>query len=77
MQVEIEYCVPCGHLNRAIDTQRELLDTYGQDLEAVSLKTGDGGVFKVRIDDELVMDAQEDGYDLQTIHNEIKERLDA
>ena len=77
MQVEIEYCVPCGHLNRAIATQRELLDTYGQDLEAVSLKTGDGGVFKLRIDGELVMDAQEDGYDLQTVHNEIKERLDA
>ena len=77
MHVEIEYCVPCGHLDRAIDTQRDLLETYGQDLAGVTLKTGDSGVFKVRIGDALVLDAQEDGYDLQAIHNEVKERLAA
>lgn len=77
MEIEIEYCVPCGHLDRAIDTQRELLETYGRDLDEVTLRTGHGGVFKVRIDDDLVLDAQQDGFDLAVIHDTIRSQLAA
>ena len=38
--VEIEYCVPCGHLNRAIDTQRIILERFGRQVDGVRLKTG-------------------------------------
>ena len=65
--VDIEYCVPCGHLDRAVRTQRELLETFGQRLDGVRLTTGDGGVFQVRVDGELVWDKAEDGYDLDGI----------
>jgi selenoprotein W-related protein len=41
--VEIEYCVPCGHLDAAIETQRALLAEFGRRLEGVRLKTGHGG----------------------------------
>ncbi len=77
MNVEIEYCVPCGHLDRAIKTQRELLEEFGRDLESVRLRTGDGGVFKIRVDGEQILDAQQDGYDLQTIRDEVGDRLAA
>lgn len=75
MHVEIEYCVPCGHLDRAIEAQRQLLSAYGRQLEGVFLRTGHSGVFKVRIDDDLVLDAQQEGFDLDRIHKEIDKRL--
>lgn len=59
--VEIEYCVPCGLLDPAVETQRELLETFGRDLDGVSLRTGHGGVFRVSVGDELVFDKAEHG----------------
>lgn len=77
MHAEIEYCVPCGHLDKAVETQRHLLATYGDQLEGVFLRTGRNGVFKVRVDDELVLDAQQEGFDLDRVYKEIDERLPA
>lgn len=54
--VEIEYCVPCGLLDPAIETQRELLDQYGRDLDGIRLTPGHGGVFKVYVDGDLAFD---------------------
>ncbi len=77
MNVEIEYCVPCGHLDRAQRAQHRLLDTYGNRLDAVTLRTGTGGVFIVRADGQQVWDAASDGYDLDAITAEIDRRLTA
>lgn len=77
MDVEIEYCVPCGHLDRAVRTQRHLLERHGNAIDRVALRTGSGGVFVVRIDDRLVWDAREDGYDLEAIDELVTERLAA
>jgi len=65
--VEIEYCVPCGHLPRAQDVQEALLEEYGQQLETVALRTGDGGVFKIRVDGDLIFDKAEDEFDVDAI----------
>jgi len=65
--VEIHYCVPCGHLDRAQSLQNALLSEFGQDLDAVSLVTGDGGVFEVTVDGELVFDVDDEGYDAEEI----------
>lgn len=48
--VAIEYCVPCGQRQRALDVADHLRDTFGQELEGVSLVTGDSGVFTVSVD---------------------------
>ncbi len=77
MDVEIEYCVPCGHLDRAQRTAHRLLDTHGRGLETVTLRTGDGGVFIVRADGDQVWDASDDGYDLDAITERIAQRLAA
>lgn len=63
MNVTIEYCVPCGHLDRAIEVQRDLLARYGRNLGAVTLQPGAEGVFKVSVNGQLVLDAQQDGFD--------------
>ena len=52
--VQIEYCVPCGHLPRAMDVQKSILERFGQRVEGVKLKTGAGGVFVVSVGDEVV-----------------------
>jgi selenoprotein W-related protein len=72
--VEIEYCVPCGHLEKAIDTQRVILTEFGQKLHAVALVTGDKGVFKIRVNGEEIFDKSM-GYDEQAILSSIKERI--
>jgi selenoprotein W-related protein len=72
--VEIEYCVPCGHLEKAIDTQRVILTEFGQKLHAVALVTGDKGVFKIRVNGEEIFDKSM-GYDEQAILSAIKERI--
>lgn len=75
-RVSIEYCVPCGHLDNAIDTQRALLETHGRELDGVTLLTGEGGVFEVAVDGELVFDKSEEGYDQAAIVERVGEHLD-
>jgi len=75
--VEIEYCVPCGLLDRAIETQRQLLAEYGQRLGTVTLRTGDGGVFVVRVDGDVILDTDERGYDVDEIADAVGDRLES
>ncbi|HZD23359.1 MAG TPA: Rdx family protein [Acidimicrobiia bacterium] len=71
--VEIEYCVPCGHLNWAVDTQRAILEHFGREIYGVRLKTGHGGVFTIRVDGEQVYDKTK-GFDLDQIIADIEAR---
>jgi selenoprotein W-related protein len=74
IDVEVEYCVPCGHLEQAIGTQRAILTEFGQKLRSVALVTGDKGVFKIRVNGEEIFDKNM-GYDEAAILASIKERL--
>ncbi|WP_049996862.1 SelT/SelW/SelH family protein [Halococcus sediminicola] len=73
--VEIEYCVPCGFLERAEDIQHALLTNFGAELDRVALVTGDHGVLEVRVDGETVFDKADDEYDVDGIAREIRSRL--
>ena len=74
-EVEIEYCVPCGFLNRAEDVQHALLSSLGQDLDAVTRRTGDHGVFTVAVDGRTVFDKAEDDYDVDAIVRAVRAEL--
>ena len=67
VSVEIEDCVPCGHLSRAQELERALLDEYGLKVDRVALVTGDGGVFTVSVDGETIYDVAEDEYEPDAI----------
>jgi selenoprotein W-related protein len=73
--VDIEYCVPCGFLPRAEDVQHDLLETFGEELDSVALVTGDHGVFRVTVDDELVFDKEDNEYDIDEITRRVRDRL--
>lgn len=74
--VEIEYCVPCGHLDRAMATQRAILETFERRVEGVKRKTGDGGVFTIRVDDEQIY-GKSRAFDLADILSDIEAPLTA
>ncbi|GHA20523.1 hypothetical protein GCM10010372_20770 [Streptomyces tauricus] len=61
-RVQIEYCTQCRWLPRASWLAQELLTTFEQELTELALKPGTGGVFVVRVDDEVVWDRREQGF---------------
>lgn len=77
--VEIEYCVPCGLLDPAIETQTRLLNEFGQELDGITLTPGHGGVFIVTADGETIWDIAVHGADLNLdlIVDAINDRLPA
>ena len=73
--VEITYCVPCSYLDRALDTERAVLQSFGQSVDRVSLITGDHGVFRVAVDGEPIWDLSEDEYDVDDIVRRVRGEL--
>ncbi len=61
-RVQIEYCTQCRWLPRAAWLAQELLTTFETELDELSLKPGTGGVFVVRVNDEVVWDRREQGF---------------
>ena len=74
-EVEIEYCVPCGFLNRASQLAEAVLSTFGEDVDRVSLVTGADGVFEVRVDETVVFDKTEAEYDVDDIVRSVRGEL--
>ena len=59
--VEIHYCTQCRWLLRAAWMAQELLTTFDQEIAALTLRPGTGGVFEVRANGELVWSRKEQG----------------
>jgi len=81
MNVKIVYCVPCGHLPRALELARDLLQHYGGPMNkkfSVTLDTSDGGTFEVYIDGKMVFSRKSEGGrfpEAKEIIHHIEERL--
>ena len=61
-RLEIEYCTQCRWLLRAAWLAQELLTTFEVELGEVALVPGQGGVFVLRLGDEVVWDRREQGF---------------
>jgi selenoprotein W-related protein len=60
-RVEIEYCTGCRFLSRASWIAQELLTTFEDELDAVALVPGSGGILEVRVDGEPIWSRGDDG----------------
>ncbi len=60
-RIEIEYCTGCRWLLRAAWMAQELLSTFEQELESVSLKPGEGGIYEIRLGEERLWSRAHDG----------------
>jgi selenoprotein W-related protein len=72
-RVEIEYCTQCRWLLRAGWTAQELLTTFQAELGEVALVPGSGGVFDVRVGDQVVWSRSVEGRFPEL--KELKQRL--
>ena len=76
MDVEIEYCVPCGFRQHALDVQEAVLDGLERELDSLQLVMGDHGVFRVTADGDTVYDKAEDGdLDADDIVRDLREQV--
>ena len=60
-RISIRYCTQCRWLLRAAWLAQELLTTFEQELGEVALQPGTGGVFEIRIGDELLWSRKQEG----------------
>lgn len=58
-RVEITYCTQCRWLLRAAWMAQEILTTFDTELGEVALVPGTGGIFEVRLNDELIFSRKE------------------
>jgi selenoprotein W-related protein len=75
--VTIAYCTQCNWLLRAAWMAQELLQTFAQDLGAVRLVPGTGGIFQIHVDDALIWDRRTDGGfpDVRALKQRVRDRV--
>jgi selenoprotein W-related protein len=55
LQIEIEYCTGCRWLLRAAWVAQELLSTFEDELDSVTLAPGaEGGIFEIRLNGDTI-----------------------
>ena len=75
--VTIAYCTQCNWLLRAGWMAQELLSTFGTELGGVTLVPGTGGIFEIRVGDELVWERKRDGGfpDVKALKQRVRDRV--
>jgi selenoprotein W-related protein len=76
-RVEIEYCTQCRWMLRAAWMAQELLSTFSDELGEVALVPGTGGVFNIRVADELIWSrAEMNGFpDIKQLKQIVRDRI--
>jgi len=76
--VTITYCTQCNWLLRAGWMAQELLSTFGIELGSVALIPGTGGIFEIRLNDELIWERKGDGGfpDVKTLKRLVRDHID-
>jgi selenoprotein W-related protein len=76
-RVEIVFCTQCRWLLRAAWMAQELLTTFAEELGEAALVPGTGGVFQIRVNDELVWDrAVQGGFpDIKQLKQLVRDRI--
>jgi len=75
--VTIEYCTQCRWLLRAAWMAQELLTTFEDEIGAVTLIPGTGGVFDVSVESETVWSRASEGRfpDIKELKQVVRDRI--
>lgn len=78
LSVSIAYCTQCNWMLRAAWMAQELLSTFSLELGAVTLIPGTGGIFEIRLGDELIWERKRDGGfpDSRVLKQLVRDRID-
>jgi selenoprotein W-related protein len=76
-RIEIKYCTQCRWLLRAAWMAQELLTTFQDEIGELVLIPGTGGVFEIRVADELVWSRAEQGRfpDIKELKQLVRDRI--
>ncbi len=76
-RLEIVYCTGCRWLLRAAWMAQELLVTFEEELGEAALVPGQGGVFQIRLGEELLWDRAVAGRfpELKEIKQRVRDRI--
>ncbi|MCC6207642.1 MAG: Rdx family protein [Gammaproteobacteria bacterium] len=72
-RVVVEYCARCGFMLRAAWVAQELLKTFEDEIAEVALRPGGGGIFALRLEENLLFSNKEEGRFPEM--RELRERL--
>ncbi len=59
--ITIEYCDECMYLKPALEAAHKILSAHADKLEAVVLKPGHDGIFRVTAPDALIIEMGDEG----------------
>ncbi len=73
----IEYCTQCRWLLRAAYFAQELLTTFEAELGGVTLQPGTGGVFEIRIGQEILWSRKTEGRfpEIKELKQKVRDRI--
>ena len=75
--LSITYCTQCNWLLRSAWMASEVLSTFSLERGAVTLVPGTGGIFEIRIDEDLVWERKRDGFpDVKQLKQLVRDRID-
>jgi selenoprotein W-related protein len=76
-RVEITYCSQCRFILRAGWLAQELLMTFATDLGEVALIPGEGGIFEIRLDGEVLFSRKREGRfpEAKEVKQKIRDRV--
>lgn len=74
----ITYCRQCNWLLRSAWMAQELLSTFSEELGAVTLVPGTGGIFRIEIEDALLWERVRDGGfpDAKALKQRVRDHID-
>jgi selenoprotein W-related protein len=77
-RLAITYCRQCRWLLRASWMAQEMLTTFSEELGEVSLIPGTGGIFEIRLGDELLWSRKARGRfpEMREIKQMVRDRID-
>lgn len=76
-KVEIHYCRQCRWLLRSTWMAQELLTTFADELQELTLRPGTGGVFEIRANDILIWSRKEEGRfpEIKELKQRVREQI--
>lgn len=76
-RIEIKYCTQCRWLLRAAWMAQELLTTFRDEIGELALVPGTGGVFEVRVGDQIVWSRRDQGRfpDIKELKQLVRDRV--
>ncbi len=76
-QVKIIYCTQCRWLLRSTWMAQELLTTFGEDIDGLTLVPGTGGIFEVYANDEKIWSRKEmNGFpEITTLKIKVRDKI--